>query len=614
MLYHVCCMENGKDTRGRLERTREALDVSRRLILLVWHVDKWLFLLTFITTLVPAVVPFINLYLYKLIIDLVAEAIGGSAFDYQQLYLLIAIRTGTYFLSYVATATQDYVERILWLKTPIKLNDMILEKLSSLDIEYFEDSKFRDLLEKVKEAIGFRPQNLLSHILFTAQTFLQLSIALVAIIQLNWLLLFLISIIAVAELLSQTYQADLAWGIWFENSPGRKKLWYLSELLSDFRTIREVKIFELAGKFIKDIRDIQQKFYTDQKGLVRRAYTFNLLFNGLSTIVFIGFEVYVFLQAVVRKVTIGDIPFYSGIVTNFQDGISGFFKNTGLIFENSLYVKSIFDLFDLEPRLDRTGKNIKLPKGKAPKIEFRNVDFAYPGTTRKQLNGFSLTINPGEHIALVGENGAGKSTIIKLLSRFYDVTGGEILVDGVNIKDLDLTDWYRHLGVLFQEFNRYDYTARENIEFGKGHEAIDFKEVVRAAKESGAHAVIGKLEDQYEQILGRTFKGGIDLSWGQWQKVALARAFFRNPPILILDEPTSSIDAKSEAEIFDKVQKMPKTKTVILISHRFSTVRNADRIYVIDGGKIAEEGTHEELMKKETQYAQLFKLQAKGYQ
>lgn len=483
---------------------------------------------------------------------MVVGAVGGAVFDYTRLYWLIAIRASTHFFTYVATAIQDYVERILWLKTPIKLNDMILEKLTGLDIEYFEDSKFRDLLEKVKEAIGFRPQNLLSYIMFSAQTLLQFVIALVAIIQLNWILVALIALIALAELLNQIV-------------------------------------------------------------LAKRAFWFGLLFNGLSSVVYVEFEVYVVFQAVVRKVTVGDISFYSGVVQNFQNGISGFFRNVGLIFENSLYVKSLFDLFDLEPRLGTSGENIKLLKGKAPKIEFKNVDFSYPGLEEKLLEDFSLTINPGEHIALVGENGAGKSTIIRLLARFYDVTAEEILIDGKNIKDIDVQDWYRHIGVLFQEFNRYDYSAKDNIEFGKIYTKNDFKEIVRAAKESGADAVIEKFKDKYEQVLGKTFKGGMELSWGQWQKIALARAFFRDPAVLVLDEPTASIDAKSEAEIFDKVQKMPISKTVIIISHRFSTVRNADKIYVIDKGKIVEVGAHEELMEKDWQYASLFKFQAKGY-
>ncbi len=250
---------------------------------------------------------------------------------------------------------------------------------------------------------------------------------------------------------------------------------------------------------------------------------------------------------------------------------------------------------------------------KTPRIEFKNVSFAYPDTKGQVLRDFSLEINHGEKIAFVGENGAGKSTIIKLLARFYDVDSGVILINGKNIKDLNLESWYRYIGVLFQEFNKYEYSVNENIYFGKVHEKYNEQEITRAATLAGAHPMIQKLDKGYQQMLGRMFEGGIELSGGQWQKVALARAFLRNAPILVLDEPTSALDARAETEVFGRVEKLAKDKTVIIISHRFSTVRNADKIYVIDNGKIIESGNHLSLMKLNGQYAALFNLQAKGY-
>ena len=241
------------------------------------------------------------------------------------------------------------------------------------------------------------------------------------------------------------------------------------------------------------------------------------------------------------------------------------------------------------------------------------MDFTYPGVKTKILRNFSLTINPGEKVAFVGENGAGKSTIIKLLARFYDVTAGEILINNKNIKELEIETWYKNLGVIFQDFIMYEDSAKENIRYGKIYEEMGLEKITEAAKASGAHPFIEKLDKGYEQMLGRMFKGGTDLSVGQWQKIALARGFLRDAPILVLDEPTASIDARAESEIFNKVEKLSKDKTVIIISHRFSTVRNADKIYVIDDGKIVESGSHTELMKINGQYATLFNLQAKGY-
>lgn len=232
------------------------------------------------------------------------------------------------------------------------------------------------------------------------------------------------------------------------------------------------------------------------------------------------------------------------IVCNFQHGLGGFLQRTASIFENSLYIKNIFDVLDAESFIQESKNPIKLDPKKAPIIEFKDVDFAYPGSKVKILKGFSMTINPGEKIAFVGENGSGKSTIIKLLARFYDVNGGEILIDGHDIKDLDLTDWYYHLGVLFQDFNRYEHTVKENISFGKVHEDMDTEEIISAAISSGANKFIKSYPKAYEQILGKMFEEGIEPSGGQWQKIALGRAFFRNAPVLVLDEPTAAIDAK----------------------------------------------------------------------
>lgn len=289
-------------------------------------------------------------------------------------------------------------------------------------------------------------------------------------------------------------------------------------------------------------------------------------------------------------------------------------RNLNQVFDSSLYVNSIFEVIDSQPIVKEIESPIKTDSGKAPLIEFRNVKFSYPDTDNLILDDFSMVIKPGEKIALVGENGAGKSTIIKLLARFYDVLEGEILINGINIKNLSIDDWFKHIGVLFQDYNRYEDSVKENIYLGNVEKEVDLQEIMKASFSAGAHKMVEKFDKGYEQILGRMFEGGIELSGGQWQKVALARAFFRNAPILILDEPTASIDAKSEAEIFEKVENLSKDKTVIIISHRFSTVRNADKVYVIDKGRITEQGSHEQLMKTDGQYAAMFKLQAKGYQ
>lgn len=599
----------------KFNQVKETFWISFRLLKLIWSIDRWLLLGAAISTIIPAIIPFINIYIYKLVIDLVVQSISSAnPVDFSRLYFLIGMRVFTYFAQDTAFRTQDFLERLLWIKVPITLNDLIFRKTSGLDIQYFENSHFKDLLEKVRDASAWKPQQLVEFLLMGMQSLVQVLIASVAIAKLNWYLMVLVASVSIPEFIIQTQQSKLSWGIWAQNSPFRKRYWYLSGLLQHAWTIKEIKIFRLAKNFLDEIRSIQKKFYEDNAKLLKRNYGLNLAFNGLSTAVFVGVEIFVIFEALAKRITIGDINFYTGVVSNFQNGLGGLFRNMNGAFEQSLYVKSIFEVLDAEPIIKEIDNAVKVDFKKTPKIEFKDVGFSYPDSDKKILKCLNLTITPGEKIAFVGENGAGKTTIIKLLTRFYDVDAGEILIDGVNIKDLNMDSWYKTLGVLFQDFNKYEHTVKENIGFGKSYEEVDVDEVIKAATSAGAHSMIEKLDKGYEQMLGKTFEQGEELSGGQWQKIALARAFLRNAPILILDEPTASIDAKSESEIFNRVEKLAKDKTVIIISHRFSTVRNADKIYVIENGKIIESGSHTQLMKINGQYANLFKLQAKSYQ
>ncbi len=602
-------------SKKKLGEVRDSIRTSFRLLKLIWTIDPFLVSVSLVANLIPAVVPFVNIYIYKLVIDLVVKVVSGSqGFDPTKFYPLIGLRILTFFIQDGAFRTQNLVQRLLWTKVPVHLNDLVFRKISSLDIYYFENDKFRDLLEKVREAAGYRPQRVIESLLFGFQSALQVTIAFVSLAKLNWVFAIVIAFMAIPEFIDQAYRSKLAYGIWDAEGPMRKRFGYLSHLIQHHKEVKEIKMFRLADKFLTEVKNIQQKFYDYNKDLAIKRYVSGIGFNALGTIVFVGVEIYVIFQALARKVTVGDISFYTGVVSNFQNGLGGLLRNVNEVFDSSLYVKSIFEVLDSKPILEQSKKQIKLNLKKPPVIEFREVDFIYPDTKAKILNNFSLVINPGEKIAFVGENGAGKSTIIKLLARFYDVNAGEILINGVNIKDLDLDNWYQYLGVLLQDFNRYEDPARENIYFGNVDSKMELNEIISAATSAGAHQMIQKFDKGYEQMLGRMFEGGVELSGGQWQKIALARAFFRNAPVLVLDEPTASIDAKAESEIFNKVEKLSKDKTVIIISHRFSTVRNADKIYVIDGGKIVENGSHEELMKIAGQYAALFKLQAKGYQ
>ncbi len=599
---------------SKFQEIKAVASTSLKMIKFVWGVDKWLFLATLIAMIIPAVVPFINLYIYKLVIDLVVASIAGAPFVLNKFLPLIALRIFTYYIQNAAFATQALVERLLWTKVPIYLNEVVFSKITSLDAYYFENDKFKDMLEKVRDNLNYRPQNLVDNILYALQSLVQFSIAFITLARLNWFLIILIALVAIPSFIEQSYRAKISWGLWGGQTPDRKRFWYLSNLMQSHQSIKEIKIFKLAKQFVNQITGIQGRFYNENKSLAVKSYVIGLLLDGVSTAVFIGIEIFVILEAFAKRVTVGDINFYTGVVSNYQNSLGGLLRNVNGIYEHGLYVSTIFEVLDLKPIIKIPENGVKLDLTKPPLIEFKNVDFSYPDSTHKVLNNFLLTIKPGEKIAFVGENGAGKSTIIRLLARFYDVDAGEILINGVNIKDLDLTDWYKNIGVLFQDFNRYEDPVKTNIHYGNIDRTLDLKQIISAATSSGAHKMINQLDDKYNQMLGKTFEKGTELSGGQWQKIALSRAFFRNAPVLVLDEPTSAIDAKAESEIFGRVEKLSKEKTVIIISHRFSTVRNADKIFVIDKGRIVEQGSHEQLMKLDGQYSTLFKLQAKGYQ
>jgi len=598
----------------KLNQLKVTLRVVLRMLRMVWGVDRRLFIAAVILNFLPAIIPFINAYIYKLIIDTVVSMVQVSSTDTASLFPLIGARVVTYFVQDISYNSQEVVERLLFTKFPININQIFFGKLASLDIQHFEDSEFKNLLEKAREGYNFRPQSLFRNTFYAFSELITLMIAFVAIASLNWFLIILITIVVIPEFIIQTQYSKIAWNIWGGNAALRKRYDYLCRVIQGHREVKEVKIFQLAKRFLSEIKTVQEKFYLDNKQMIKKQYFNKLIFRSLAIVVFIGFEVFVILEAIYKRLTIGDIGFYTKIVMDFHSSLSGFFRALGEIFDSSLYVKHIFEVLDTEQRVKLPEKPLRIDYHRTPLVEFKNVDFAYPGSKRKILKNFSLVINPGEKIAFVGENGSGKSTIIKLLVRFYDVTGGQILIDGNDIQELSLEDWYKTIGVLFQDYNRYDDTAKENIWYGKVHEELSLEEIVKASTSAGAHPMINKFNKGYEQMLGRMFDEGIELSGGQWQKIALARAFLRNAPILVLDEPTAAIDAKAEAEIFGRVEKLSKDKTVIIISHRFSTVRNADRIYVIDNGGIIESGSHGELMKIDGHYAKLFKLQAKGYQ
>ncbi len=596
------------------DRIKRSLYTSKRVIQLVWAHERNLLILSSLLRIVPAGLPFINAYIYKLIIDEVVHYINSGTVNQSYFYWLFFARTVSFFASDIASRIETYVSHHLWTRIPIVFQDMMLAKISHLDIQYFEDSEFKNLLEKSRDGLSYRPQNLMSSLLSVVEGFFEVVIASVALFRLNPYLIFIIALIAVPEFIVQTRLSNLAWGIWNWKSPMKKRYWDLLHVLQDARMIMETKLYHLQDKFLADLHQIQIDFYKEDTVYAKRNLVTQSILNIFSSISYIAIELYTVMLVFKKRITIGDIGFYTSVISSFRSGLSRLLRSVGDLFDATLYIETVFEILDTEPLLLEPANPVHIANTEPPLIEFRHVDFTYPGTTQKILDDFSLTIYPQQKIALVGENGAGKSTIVKLIARLYDVTSGEILINGTNIKDISMHDWRRCLGILYQHFNKYNYTVKENIWFGDITQKPSQKAIRKAAHDAAADTFIKTYKQDIDQMLGRTFDDGIEPSGGQWQKIAISRAFFRNAPILILDEPTAAIDARAEAEIFERVEELTADKSTIIISHRFSTVRRADRIYVIENGKIIEQGSHRELMKLKGQYERLFSLQAKGYE
>lgn len=598
----------------KIGKAFDTLTVSKRLLLFLWSMDKKLFLSNLFIAIVPAFMPFANAYIYKLIIDIIVGSLTHPIINLRFLYILLALRLITFIIQEVLFSLQSYIDLLLWTKVPVELYRLVLLRLSDLNLQYFEDSNFKDMLQRVKESYTWRPLNMISAIFYTIQSLASLSIAVIIISTFNLFLGLLIILIALPVFLNQTKYAKTIWGLWAQNSPYRKKFWYISDLIQNGDSVKEMKIFQTAKTFISELDILQKKFVSGNIAVGKKRLSTTIIFDVLGVIIYFAIEVFIILSTVARRISIGSLTYFTFVVGTFQGAVNGLFRNMSEVYNQTLYIEDIFKVMDAKSNIQSPKNPVKVNIHKAPTIEFRNVYFAYPESKRNVLENFSLVIKPGEKIAFVGENGAGKTTIVKLLARFYDVDKGEILINGVNIKNLDLISWYKTLGVIFQDFIKYEYTLRDNIYFGKTFEKENKDEIIKAAKSSGADKVAASLEKGYEQVLGKTFEGGADISVGEWQKVALGRAFFRNAPVMILDEPTASIDAKSENEIFEKVESLAKDKTVIIISHRFSTVRSADEIVVIKKGKIVEKGTHDQLINIKGLYSKLFNIQARRYQ
>jgi ATP-binding cassette, subfamily B, bacterial len=488
-----------------------------------------------------------------------------------------------------------------------------LKKFSSLDMALFDDPEKQNLFNKVQDRsqgmfIGFY-QNIVE--LFRLSFGIALNLSVLFILS-PYILVIAVAVIIPDAILSLVYSRKYR-SLFEKFSELRRDNNDTSRYLGNEASLKELRIFRVTNFLLDRVRRQRLLAFNSHKKEFKKESRWYILTAILEGVGHGGILVLLVTFALAGSITVGLLMFYYSAVRRIQDYLASFFWRLSTLYDDSMYAKDFFDFLALESTVV-SGKT-RLKKSGPPLIEFKSVDFKYPGTNKSVLKDFDLKIEPGEHVAIVGENGAGKTTVIKLLMRLYDTTGGSVDINGHGLKELDLDSWYSAVGTLFQDYNFYHFDVKTNIGIGDVSRIGNVKEIEKAAKLAEAHEFIKGYDKGYDQMMSKAYAGGTNPSIGQKQRIALARAFFENAPVLILDEPTSAIDPKAEYEIFERLFDFAKGKTVVIISHRFSTVRNATRIIVMDGGKIIEEGSHEELMKIEGgKYKTAFELQKKGYE
>ncbi len=600
-------------TAGFLKRAHGVFGYSRRALDLVWTTSRKLTLALALLTLVAGVLPAVVAYIGQLIVDGVVTAMNSPGHEVRTVLWLVLMEAVVVILIAASQRGLSASQSLLRALLGQRVNVMILEKALTLQLEDFEDSEFYDKLTQARREASRRPLSLVNRTFALVQNGISLvSYAVLLFAFSPWAVVILIGAGLPSFFAEAKFSGD-AFRLFRWRSPETRMQMYLETVIAREDSIKEVKLFQLGPRLLQRYRDIFEKLFVEDRRLTLRRDGWGFVLGLISTAAFYGAYAWIVITTINGQITLGAMTMYLVLFRQGQSAVAASLSAVSGMYEDNLYLSNLYDYLGQSVSMRNGAKN----KGPDPKrgVEFEHVSFRYPGTTSDALHDVSLTIRPGESLALVGENGSGKTTLIKLLTRLYEPTGGRILLDGLDLQEWDIDILRQRIGVIFQDFGRYQFSAGENIGTGDERYFNDADRWAAAAKTGMAASFIEEMPQGYQTQLGRWFKDGRELSGGQWQKIALSRAFMRSDAdILVLDEPTAAMDAESEAAIFDHFREESHNKMTILISHRFSTVRAARQIIVIHGGEILERGNHESLLAQDGQYAHLFNLQARGYQ
>lgn len=579
---------------------------------LVWQSSPRKTTMSFLLRIVRSAMPVALLYVGKLIIDQVV-LLNRHGGDQHELWKLVMIE----FLLAVAT---DGLNRMISLMDNL-LGDLfanytsmrIMRHAATLDLEQFEDSVFYDKLERARQQTVGRTV-LLSQVMSQIQDFISMAFLLTGLLTLNPWLILLLLISIIPSFMGESYFNSQNYALTRSQTPERRELDYVRYLGASDETAKEVKIFGLSDFIINRFKTLSDKFYADNSKLAVQRSAWGTFFSVLGSAGYYAAYGFIIYQTVTGKSSVGTLTFLAGSFRQLSSLMENSLNRFTSVSQGAIYLNDFHEFFEIKPNIKVAASPLPFPNPIKQGFTFENVGFKYHNAESWANRHLNFTLHPGEKIALVGENGAGKTTLVKLLARLYDPTEGRILLDGADLRDYDIAGLRLNLGIIFQDYIRYQMSFSQNIAVGNIDELANTELIRKAAHESLADALAAKLPLGYEQWLGRRFNEGVELSGGEWQKVALARAYMKDAQVLILDEPTAALDARAEYEVFQRFSSLTHGKSAVLISHRFSTARLADRIIVLEKGKILEAGTHQELMANNGRYAELFSLQAAGYQ
>jgi ATP-binding cassette subfamily B protein len=605
MAEHQSFLSSWQERLSALRNTPPVLKI-------VWQSGPGVVIFGLMARLFASLLPLVLLWIPKLIVDAIVHALAAHQPVSPRLWWLVGAEFGFAVLSGILARTIDYSDSLLADKYTRFVSIQVMKHGAELDLIAYEDPVFYDRLERARvqatDRLGMIQQ--IGRLIQLVITTVTLSVTII--VYSPWLMLLLIAGVLPA-FLGESHFAFLGYAKNFRQTPVRRQLDYLRQVGGSKEAAKELKLFGLS-KFLTDrFTRLSDGIYEENVALSRRKLIAGAFLSVIAYAGYYSAYVVVIWRTVAGVYSIGLWYLLTNAIVQASNNLQQIFSTLSGIADQALFLTDLLAFFDMRPTVQSKPDALPAPRPVVRGFEFRNVSFRYPGSSRLVLNGLNFHLHPGERVALIGENGEGKTTIVKLITRLYDPTEGQVLLDGVDLREYRLEDLYREIGVIFQDFMRYEMTARENIAVGQIEVIDDLKLLETAARKSLADAVIGKLPNGYDQMLGRRFEGGVDLSGGEWQKIALARAYLRDAQLLILDEPTAALDARSEFEVFQRFAELTAGKMALFISHRFSTVRMADRIVVLENGKIAEEGSHDQLATLGGRYKEMFEMQAASY-